>query len=279
MSKLSDTWHNIRSGFDINKMKRDPLGSIAKLGAIYGLGTSIYGAIDPTGAASTAKWMRRGFGLYDDPVAKSPNRYAGKQNFTNRRITSPGAKPKVPTMLQNRGSTSGSKGFLERAEGFLEKGVKGVGGFFASPLEFGRDLNDWYNGKKSWNDVRDTNFGWMKDKKTFLDNMNLLSGGGKGGGGGGRPRPTNDRTSRIRSGMRDFTAPTASISSPGQTSAYRQGGVSQALIAGSINPQTLAMLRYGSGNVQGAQARNINLSSVEGIKTSLSRSLPTTVAV
>ena len=257
MSKLSDTWHNIRSGFDINKMKRDPLGSIAKLGAIYGLGTSIYGAVAPESAASTAKWMRRGFGLYDDPVSRQGQGYFDKSG------------KKIDLKIQDP----------KAGRGFLERQVRSVGGFFASPLEFGRDLNDWYNGKKSWNDVRDTNFGWMKDKKTFLDNMNLLSGGGKGGGGGGRPRPTNDRTSRIRSGMRDFTAPTASISSPGQTSAYRQGGVSQALIAGSINPQTLAMLRYGSGNVQGAQARNINLSSVEGIKTSLSRSLPTTVAV
>ena len=35
MSRLSDLWHGIRSGFDTNKMKRDPLGSIAKIGAIY----------------------------------------------------------------------------------------------------------------------------------------------------------------------------------------------------------------------------------------------------
>ena len=69
MSRLSDTWHSIRSGFDINKMKRDPLGSIAKLGAIYGLGSSLYGAVAPESAATTAKWMRSGFGLYDDPVS------------------------------------------------------------------------------------------------------------------------------------------------------------------------------------------------------------------
>ena len=78
MSKLSDTWHNIRSGFDINKMKRDPLGSIAKLGAIYGLGTSIYGAVAPESAARTAEWMRGGFGLYDDPVSRQGQGYFDK---------------------------------------------------------------------------------------------------------------------------------------------------------------------------------------------------------
>jgi hypothetical protein len=275
MSKLSDTWHNIRSGFDINKMKRDPWGSIAKLTAIYGLGSTLYGAIDPTGAASTAKWMRGGFGLYDDtPTSKQGSGYKGKEQWAYRGGDRGTGKPSSPTY--------NLKGYADYKDpkagrGFLERQVRSVGGFFASPFEFGRDLNEWYNGEKGWDQIYKDNFGWMEGKKDFLENMSLLSG--RGGGGGGRPRPTNDRTSRIRSGMRDFTAPTANISSPGQTSAYRQGGVSQALIAGSINPQTLAMIRYGSGNVQGAQARNINLSSVEGIKTSLSRTLPTTVAV
>ena len=253
MSRLSDTWHSIRSGFDINKMKRDPLGSIAKLGAIYGLGTSLYGAVAPESAATTAKWMRSGFGLYDDAPTyerdSSDNKTRGYR--TNlREVVSP----------PQRG-------------GFLERGVKSVGGFFASPLEFGRDLNDWYSGKKSWNDVRETNFGWLKNPNGIQNKVQeyLLGGASPvGGGGGGRGQSSAGR----KVTHRDFTANTgqslaANISQARGTSAYKAGGPSQALIAGSLTPETLAMLRYGSGQVQGAQARNITLSSGSKIQTKL----------
>ena len=249
MSRLSDTWHSIRSGFDINKMKRDPLGSIAKLGAIYGLGTSLYGAVAPESAARTAKWMRSGFGLY-------PGSTAGAG-------LSPSSRPMY-------GGTVPSK---TKYGSFLERGVKSVGGFFASPMEFGRDLNDWYSGKKSWNDVRETNFGWMKNPNGIQNKVQeyLLGGASPvGGGGGGRGQSSAGR----KVTHRDFTANTgqslaANISQARGTSAYKAGGPSQALIAGSLTPETLAMLRYGSGQVQGAQARNITLSSGSKIQTKL----------
>lgn len=249
MSRLSDTWHSIRSGFDINKMKRDPLGSIAKLGAIYGLGSSLYGAVAPESAATTAKWMRSGFGLYPGSTAG-----AGLS----------------PSSIPMYGGTVPSK---TKYGGFLERGVKSVGGFFASPMEFGRDLNDWYSGKKSWNDVRETNFGWMKNPNGIQNKVQeyLLGGASPvGGGGGGRGQGSAGR----KITHRDFTANTgqslaANISQARGTSAYKAGGPSQALIAGSLTPETLAMLRYGSGQVQGAQARNITLSSGSKIQTKL----------
>ena len=251
MSRLSDTWHSIRSGFDINKMKRDPLGSVAKLGAIYGLGSSLYGAIDPTGAARTAKWMRSGFGLYDDPVSRQGQGYFDKSG------------KKIDLKIQDP----------KAGRGFLERQVRSVGGFFASPMEFGRDLNEWYNGKKSWNDVRETNFGWMKNTNKIRDEAaNYLLNGGSSGGGGGGGRGQGSAGRKIT--HRDFTANTgqslaANISQARGTSAYKAGGPSQALIAGSLTPETLAMLRYGSGQVQGAQARNITLSSGSKIQTKL----------
>ena len=258
MSRLSDTWHSIRSGFDINKMKRDPLGSIAKLGAIYGLGTSLYGAVAPESAATTAKWMRSGFGLYDDPATGT---YSGGKSSRGGAGYSGTKYTPNPTVSSSR------------AGSFLERGVKSVGGFFASPMEFGRDLNDWYSGKKSWNDVRETNFGWMKNPNGIQNKVQeyLLGGASPvGGGGGGRGQSSAGR----KVTHRDFTANTgqslaANISQARGTSAYKAGGPSQALIAGSLTPETLAMLRYGSGQVQGAQARNITLSSGSKIQTKL----------
>ena len=251
MSRLSDTWHSIRSGFDINKMKRDPLGSVAKLGAIYGIGSSLYGAYDPAGAARTAKWMRSGFGLYDDPVSRQGQGYFDKSG------------KKIDLKIQDP----------KAGRGFLERQVRSVGGFFASPMEFGRDLNEWYNGKKSWNDVRETNFGWMKNPNGIQNKVQeyLLGGASPvGGGGGGRGQGSVGK----KVTHRDFTANTgqslaANISQARGTSAYKAGGPSQALIAGSLTPETLAMLRYGSGQVQGAQARNITLSSGSKIQTKL----------
>ena len=140
-------------------------------------------------------------------------------------------------------------------------------------MEFGRDLNDWYSGKKSWNDVRETNFGWMKNPNGIQNKVQeyLLGGASPvGGGGGGRGQGSAGR----KITHRDFTANTgqslaANISQARGTSAYKAGGPSQALIAGSLTPETLAMLRYGSGQVQGAQARNITLSSGSKIQTKL----------
>ena len=54
---------------------------------------------------------------------------------------------------------------------------------------------------------------------------------------------------------------------------YKQDGISQALITGNISPETLAMLGYGSGQVTGAQARNIDLEDVGKIKTTLTSAI------
>jgi hypothetical protein len=238
-------------------MKRDPLGSIAKLGAIYGIGASAYGAIDPTGAESVSKWMRGGFGLYDDPVqgpAQMPKEFGKKMSEERFKQLYPKG---LPSMRQP-------------SQGFLERSVKGVGGFFASPFEFGRDLNSWYKGDKSWDQIKKDNFGWLQDTKAVGE---AVAGSGllgkpssRGGGGSGRnPRSAGE----IRRTLRDFTAPAANISAAREAGMYKQGGISQALITGAITPEALAMLGYGSGQVTGSGGQTIDIDDVAKIKTTL----------
>jgi hypothetical protein len=113
----------------------------------------------------------------------------------------------------------------------------------------------------------------MKNTNKIRDEAaNYLLNGGSSGGGGGGGRGQGSAGRKVT--HRDFTANTgqslaANISQARGTSAYKAGGPSQALIAGSLTPETLAMLRYGSGQVQGAQARNITLSSGSKIQTKL----------
>jgi len=241
MSRLSDIWHGIRSGFDINKMKRDPLGSAAKLAAIYGIGSTAVGAFAPEFAQRAGDWMKRGFGIYDDPVGRSGQGYFDKRGKLDLAIKAP-----------PRG-------------GFLERQIKGIGEFAAKPFDFGMDLKKWYNGDKSWNQIKQDNFGWLNTKSAGeAASLWKNSRGGPGGGpGGGRGKPEHRQFSR---GM---PAGAAQISQARQGGMYKPGGISQALITGGITPETLAMLGYGSGQVTGAQERSIDLEDVGTIKTTL----------
>lgn len=248
MSRLSDLWHGIRSGFDINKMKRDPLGSAAKLAAIYGIGSTAVGAFAPQTASDISSWMKRGFGLYDDPPSR-----AGQGHFTKGQ--------KIKGWAQ---SPTANRGFLERQ-------VRGVGEFFASPFDFGRDLNSWYKGDKSWDQVREDNFGWLRGTKNLgeaVAGSGLLGRGGSGGGGGGSGRGQRSAQD-IRRGMRDFSPMAANISSAREAGMYKQGGISQALITGAITPESLAMLGYGSGQVTGSGGQTIDIDDIAKIKTTL----------
>ena len=246
MSRLSDIWHGIRSGFDINKMKRDPLGSVAKLAAIYGIGATGFSAVAPKMSADVSNWMKRGFGFYDDTSSRAGQGYFDKSGKLDLAIKNPTA-----------------------GRGFLERQVRGVGEFFASPFDFGRDLNSWYKGDKSWDQVR--NFGWLSNTKELgeqIQNSGLLGRGGSGGGGGGSGRGQRSAQD-IRRGMRDFSPMAANISSAREAGMYKQGGISQALITGAITPESLAMLGYGSGQVTGSGGQTIDIDDVAKIKTTL----------
>jgi|TARA_R100000656_G_scaffold18396_1_gene16987 hypothetical protein len=262
MSRLSDLWHGIRSGFDINKMKRDPLGAAGKLALIYGVGASTFGAVAPQWSADVSEWMRGGFGLYgDDPVSTVG---AGRTPY--------GKKYKSTPMY---GSSARQVAGPPQRGGFLERQIKGVGGFLASPFEFGRDLNSWFKGDISWKTVQDNNFKWVRDSETMKTVASQILGGGSGGssrGGSGKERLEHrDFKGNV------FPSQAANISnlSAGKTSAYKPGGFSQALITGGITPETLRMLGYGSGQVTGAQEQNLALEDVGTIKTALRSNLPT----
>lgn len=260
MSRLSDIWHGIRSGFDINKMKRDPLGSVAKLAAIYGIGATGFSAVAPKMSADVSNWMKRGFGFYDDtPTSKQGSGYNLKGY----------ADYKGPYSTSR--NTSNLTSPYQQGRGFLERQVRGVGEFFASPFDFGRDLNSWYKGDKSWDQVRKDNFGWLSNTKELgeqIQNSGLLGRGGSGGGGGGSGRGQRSAQD-IRRGMRDFSPMAANISSAREAGMYKQGGISQALITGAITPESLAMLGYGSGQVTGSGGQTIDIDDVAKIKTTL----------
>ena len=264
MSKLSDLWHGIRSGFDINKMKRDPLGSAAKLAMIYGITATTAGYFAPEWSAKTAKWMRGGFGFYDDPAAiPTTDIYGGKEQWAYRGGDRAKGKSSLPT-YNLKGGYTGYKPPTKYG-GFLERSVKGIGGFAASPWELGNDLRSWYDGKLSWKDVQSNNFGWMT-KKNIGEGASLLMGqkqgspSGRGGGGGTYHKDFRGNVS----------SPIAANISPARDAGmYKHGGISQALISGAITPENLAMLGYGSGRVTGAQEQNIALEDVSKIKTTL----------
>ena len=252
MSWLSDTWRGIQSGFDINKMKRDPLGSAAKIAMIYGITTTAAGAFAPEWSAKQAKWMRSGFGLYDDPT-------------TYTRDSSGRATRGYRTDLREVAGPPQRGGFLERQ-------IKGVGGFLASPFEFGNDLKGWYDGKLSWKDVQGRNFGWLNSSSAGDFAKDYLLGGGSGGGsGGGRGSGKGAYHKDFRGNVSSPIA--ANISAARQGGLYKPGGLSQALISGAITPENLAMLGYRSGQVTSAQEQNIALKDVSKIKTTLTSAL------
>jgi len=266
MSRLSDLWHGIRSGFDINKMKRDPLGAAGKLALIYGITTTAAGALAPEWSAKTAKWMRSGFGFYDDPAATpTTDIYGGKEQWAYRGGDRAKGKSSLPTY--------NLKGYADYKSptagmGFLERSVKGIGGFLASPFEFGNDLNSWYNGKLSWKDVKGRNFGWLTSKTAGgLAEQYLLGGGSGGGSGGGRGSGKGTYHRDFRGNV--SSPAVANISAAREGGLYKPGGMSQALITGAITPENLAMLGYRSGQVTSAQEQNIALEDVSKIKTTL----------
>lgn len=245
MSRLSDLWHGIRSGFDINKMKRDPLGAAGKIAMIYGLTTTAAGALAPEWSARQAKWMRSGFGFYDDPATRTGQGFFDKSGKLDLAIKDPKA-----------------------GMGFLERSVKGIGGFLASPFEFGNDLRGWYDGKLSWKDVQGRNFGWL-NSSSVGDGAKLILGGGSGGRGGSGGGVNYKRTSHrdFRANIPHTTA--MNISAAGEGGMYKPGGISQALITGAITPENLRMLGYGSGQVTGSGGQTVDLEDVAAIKTTL----------
>tara|TARA_Y100000401_G_scaffold115989_1_gene120770 strand:+ start:2107 stop:2823 length:717 start_codon:yes stop_codon:yes gene_type:complete len=237
MSALSDLWHGIRSGFDINKMKRDPLGAAGKIAMIYGIGSTAYGAFDPAGAKKVGDWMRGGFGLYPNNLQS-----ATYQNYQK-----------------------------SVGQGFLERTVKGVGGFLASPFEFGRDLRGWYNGKLSWTNVKDRNFGWLNTQTAADTASRILAGRGSGE----RGVPSYKKVAHRDFRGNVFPTQSANISNfgAGQTSAYKPGGYSQGLITAGITPETLAMLGYRAGQVAGSGGQTVDLEDVAPIKTTLTSAI------
>jgi hypothetical protein len=263
MSRLSDLWHGIRSGFDINKMKRDPLGAAGKLALVYGLTTTAAGALAPEWSARQAKWMRSGFGFYDDPAAApTTDIYGGKEQWAYRGGATSASKSNLPTY-----NLKGYAGYKPPTQGFLEKSVKGIGGLLASPFEFGNDLRGWYDGKLSWKDVQGRNFGWLNSSSVGDEAKKLLLGrgseGGSGGGGGNRRTSHRD----FRANIPHTTA--MNISAAGEGGMYKPGGISQALITGAITPENLRMLGYGSGQVTGSGGQTVDLEDVAAIKTTL----------
>ena len=213
--------------------------------------------------------MKRGFGFYDDtPTSRQRSDYQGKEQWAYRGGDRERGKSGSPTY--------NLKGYADykppsAGRGFLERQVRGVGEFFASPFDFGRDLNSWYKGDKSWDQVRENNFGWLKGTKKIgeaVAGSGLLGGPRYGGGGGGSGRGQRSAQD-IRRGMRDFSPMAANISSAREAGMYKQGGISQALITGAITPESLAMLGYGSGQVTGSGGQTIDIDDVAKIKTTL----------
>jgi len=261
MSWLSDTWRGIQSGFDINKMKRDPLGSAAKIAMIYGITTTAAGALAPEWSARQAEWMRSGFGLYD--TGPTGGTTAGG---TTGRVRGRGYRTDLVPVSGPPVAPSSKYG------GFLERSVKGIGGFLASPFEFGNDLKGWYDGKLSWKDVQGRNFGWLNSSSAGDFAKDYLLGGGSGGGsGGGRGSGKGAYHKDFRGNVSSPIA--ANISAARQGGLYKPGGLSQALISGAITPENLAMLGYRSGQVTSAQEQNIALKDVSKIKTTLTSAL------
>ena len=262
MSKLSDLWRGIQSGFDINKMKRDPLGSIGKIAAIYGIGASAYGLYDPAGAQRTANWMKGGFGLYNTGPTGAPRAPSGKYGpGVNNSRAAYGSFSPPP-----KSSPSTSK-----YGGFLERQIKGIGDVVSKPFDLGSDVRKWMRGDIDWNTVKKNNFGFI-DSKMAGQAANFLMEG-RGGGGGGNPRP------KKKIEYRDFRgnvgAPiSANISnlSAGKSAVFAQGGISQALITGGITAESLKRLGYGAGGVT-ARPQTIALGDKNSIKTTLTSAI------
>jgi hypothetical protein len=250
MSRLSDLWHGIRRGFDINKMRRDPLGSASKIALIYGLGSTAVGAISPDFAQRAGNWLRSGFGFY--PNVQGP--------------------PQMPLefgkpMSAERFKSLYPQGLPGMQQGFLERIVKGTGSFLAKPFDLGADINSWIKGGTSWSDIKSKHFGWVNTRNVGEAASIMMGNRGQGGGrGGGVPHK--------HVGHRNFQnlvpqTSAANISAARQATPYKQGGLSQALITGSITPENLAMLGYGSGQVTGAGGETVSLDDVAAIKTTL----------
>jgi len=262
MSKLSNLWRDIQSSFDINKMTRDPLGSIGKIASIYGIGASAYGLYDPASAQRTANWMKRGFGLYDTGPTGAPSAPSGKYGSgVNNSRPAYGSFSPPP-----KSSPSTSK-----YGGFLERQIKGIGDFASKPFDLASDVRKWIRGDIDWNTVKENNFGGI-DSKAIKQASNLLMEG-RGGGGGGNPRP------KKKIEYRDFRgnvgAPiSANISnlSAGKTPAFAPGGISQALITGGITAESLQRLGYGAGGVS-ARPQTIALDDKNTIKTTLTSAI------
>lgn len=259
MSTLSDLWRGIQSGFDINKMKRDPLGSIAKIGAIYGLGATAYSAIDPVGAASASKWLKSGFGMYNTgPTGAPPKGTYGKGISGGRPAYGSFAPP--------------SKSPKSKYGGFLERQVKGVGEFLSKPFDLGSDVNKWIKGDIDWNTVKKNNFGWLNSESAGFVADNILNSRSKGGGGGGGPQRKKVEHRDFRGNVGAPISANISNLTAGKTPAFAPGGISQALITGAITPESLAALGYRPAGVS-AQEQNIKLEDIAKIKTTLTSAI------
>ena len=277
MSRLSDIWHGIRSGFDINKMKRDPLGSISKIGLIYGVGSTAVGAFAPDIAKRAGDWLKSGFGFYDTPIAADP--------YSTRKIYNKDADEWIDQKYYDYGKAPIDRYGKRMSEmeyirnvgkgqktGFLENITKGTGKFLAKPFDLGMDINNWTKGGLSWNDIKSKHFNWVNtDSISEMAQLtNALRGGGPGGGPGGDRGKSKVAHRQFSRGM-----PSAgvNISAAREGGMYKQNGISKALITGNISPETLAMLGYGSGQVTGAQERSIDLEDVGKIKTTLTSAI------
>ena len=258
MSWLSDTWKGIESSFDINKMKRDPLGSAAKIGLIYGLGSTAISAIAPDFAKRAGDWLKSGFGFYGDPELQRPLPPSGKGAYDY-------SKAKGMSEIRYRGLSEAQKAKIwGGGRGFLERTVTGAGKILARPFDLGKDINSWIKGDISWDDIKTTHFNWVNTGS--MSEMAQLTNALRGGGPGGRDRER--RGVAHRDFQRGQPAPAMGISAAREGGMYKPGGISQALITGAISPETLAMLGYGAGGVS-AQERNIALEDVGKIKTTL----------
>jgi len=261
MSTLSDIWHGIRSSFDINKMKRDPVGSIAKIGLVYGLGSTAIGAIAPDFAKRAGEWLESGFGFYGDPALQRPLPKSGKGAYDY-------SKAKGMSRIKYESLSEAERAKIwGGGRGFLERTVTGAGKFLARPFNIGMDINKWTKGDISWNDIKSKHFNWVNTEN--ISEMAQLTNALRGGGGGPGGRGKGERRGVSHRDFKSQPAGGVNISAAREGGMYKQGGISQALITGSISPETLAMLGYGSGQVTGAQERSIDLEDVGKIKTTL----------
>jgi len=258
MSWLSDTWKGIESSFDINKMKRDPLGSAAKLAAIYGVGSTVFGAIAPEMAGDVGDWMRKGFGFYDAPPASKAGSGYNLKGYADY-------KGPYSTATVRRGQIIGAGSRMGKP-GFWERQIKGVGAFAARPFDLGINVDKWIKGDMSWSDV----WGGEAPRLNELEKYRQLMGKGLSGEPAGRPEDRRQERKKVthRDFQRGSPAAVTQISQARQGGMYKPGGISQALITGAITPEQLAMIRYGAGGVS-AQERNIALADVGRIKTTL----------